>query len=132
LTGGEANTLARKFGYYADLTTNYKNFLILNATFRYDATSLFYKPSRDRSAWAYPYYGAALSFIATDAIPALKSKVLKYAKFRLNFNKNANDNIDPYGLNLVYNNSANFPYGNTVGLSVDNTLPDANLKPETV
>jgi TonB-linked SusC/RagA family outer membrane protein len=132
LTGGEANTLARKFGYYADLTTNYKNFLILNGTFRYDATSLFYKPGRDRSAWAYPYYGAALSFIATDAIPALKSKVLNYAKFRLNFNKNANDNIDPYGLNLVYNNGANFPYGNTVGLSVGNTLPDANLKPETV
>jgi TonB-linked SusC/RagA family outer membrane protein len=132
LTGGEANTLSRKFGYYADLTTNYKNWLIFNGTFRYDATSLFYKPGRDRQFWAYPYYGAALSFIATDAFPALKSKALNYAKLRLNFNKNANDNILPYGLDLVYNNGSGFPYGNTVGLTVGNTLPNKDLKPETV
>lgn len=132
LNGGEANTLARKFGYYADLTSNYKNWLILNGTFRYDNTSLFYKAGRDKKFYAYPYYGAALSFIATDAIPNLKSKVLNYAKLRVNFNKNANDNISPYGLDLSYNNGAGFPYGNTVGLSVGNTLPDANLKPETV
>jgi TonB-linked SusC/RagA family outer membrane protein len=132
LIGNEANTQARKFGYYADLTTNYKNWLILNGTFRYDATSLFYKPGRDRSSWAYPYYGAALSFIVTDAIPALKSKVLNYAKLRVNFNKNANDNISLYGLDLQYTNGGGFPYGNTVGLSVGNVLPDANLRPETV
>ena len=132
LVGGEANTLSRKFGYYADLTTNYKNWLILNGTFRYDATSLFYKPNKDRSSWAYPYYGAALSFIATDALPFLKSNVLNYAKFRVNYNKNANDNISLYGLDLAYTNGAGFPYGNNVGLSVGNTLPDANLKPETV
>lgn len=132
LIGGEGNTLARKFGYYADLTTNYKNWLIFNGTFRYDATSLFYKPGRDKALWAYPYYGAALSFIATDAIPSLKSKVLNYAKLRLNFNKNANDNIPLYGLDLAYNNGTGFPYGNTVGLTVGNTLPSADLKPETV
>jgi TonB-linked SusC/RagA family outer membrane protein len=132
LIGNEANTQSRKFGYYADLTTNYKNWLILNGTFRYDATSLFYKPGRDKATWAYPYYGAALSFIVTDAIPALKSKVLNYAKLRVNFNKNANDNIALYGLDLQYANGAGFPYGNTVGLSVGNTLPDANLRPETV
>ena len=132
LIGGEGNTLARKFGYYADLTTNYKNWLIFNGTFRYDATSLFYKPGRDKALWAYPYYGAALSFIATDAIPSLKSKVLNYAKLRLNFNKNANDNIPLYGLDLAYNNGTGFPYGNTVGLTVGNTLPSSDLKPETV
>ncbi len=132
LIGGEGNTQARKFGYYADLTTNYKNWLILNGTVRYDATSLFYKPGRDKKLWAYAYYGAALSFIATDAIPALKGNVLNYAKLRVNYNKNANDNIPLYGLDLAYNNGANFPYGNNVGLSVGNTLPDANLKPETV
>ncbi len=132
LGGGEANTLARKYGYYGDLTSNYKNWLIFNGTFRYDATSLFYKAGRDRKYWAYPYYGAALSLIATDAIPNLKSKFLNYAKLRVNFNKNANDNIAPYGLDLAYNNGANFPFGTTVGLTVGNTLPDANLKPETV
>jgi TonB-linked SusC/RagA family outer membrane protein len=132
LTGGESNTLERKLGYYADLTTNYKNWLIFNGTFRYDKTSRFYKPTRAKSFYSYPYYGAALSFIPTDAFPALKGKVLNYAKLRLNFNKNANDNVPLYGLDLVYNNGANFPYGNTVGLTVGNVLPDANLKPETV
>ena len=38
LTGFENNTMERKYGYYADLTTGYKNWLILNGTFRYDAT----------------------------------------------------------------------------------------------
>ncbi len=132
LTGGESNTMERKLGYYADLTTNYKNWLIFNGTFRYDKTSRFYKPTRAKNFYSYPYYGAALSFIPTDAFPALKGKVLNYAKLRLNYNKNANDNIPLYGLDLVYNNGANFPYGNTVGLTVGNVLPDANLKPETV
>lgn len=132
LQGGEVNTLERRVGYYADLTSNYKNWLILNASFRYDQTSRFYKPTRPKNAWSYPYYGAALSFIATDAFPNIKSSFLNYAKIRANYNKNANDNIPLYGLDLAYSNGAGFPYGNTVGLTVGNTLPDANLKPETV
>jgi hypothetical protein len=132
LSGGESNTTERRLGYYADLTTNYKNWLILNGTFRYDQTSRFYKPTRATNFYSYPYYGVALSFIATDAIPALKSNVINYMKLRANYNKNANDNIPLYGLDLVYPNGANFPFGNTVGLTVGNTLPDANLKPEVV
>jgi TonB-linked SusC/RagA family outer membrane protein len=132
LVGGEANTLNRKFGYYADLTTNYKNWLILNGTFRYDATSVFYEVGRDKKFWSYPNYGVALSFIATDAIPALKSNILNYAKLRINYNKNANDNIPLYGLKPTFPNGAGFPYGNTVGLTVGNTLPAGDLKPETV
>lgn len=132
LTGGEFTTMERRVGYYADLTSNYKNWLILNGSFRYDQTSRFYKPTRPANLWSYPYYGAAVSFIATDAIPGLKSSFLNYAKIRANYNKNANDNIPLYGLDLVYANGAGFPYGNTVGLTVGNTLPDANLKPEEV
>ena len=132
LTGFENTYLNRRVGYYADLTSNFKNWLILNGTFRYDQTSLFYKPSRPTNLWSYPYYGVALSFIPTDAFPSLKSKVLNYAKLRINYNKNANDNIDVYGLDLTYPNGSGFPFGNTVGLTVGNTLPDVNLKPESV
>ena len=139
LNGGQILTQERRLGYYADYTANYRNWLILNGSFRFDQTSKFYKPNRDASFWSYPYYGVAASFIATDAVPALKSQVLNYAKFRANYNKNANDNIPLYGLDLIYPNGANFPYGNTVGLTVGNpisqgggTLPDPNLKPETV
>ena len=134
LGGGESNTTERKFGYYADLNTNLKNmeYLNLNLTARYDATSRFFKQTRAANQYSYLYYGAALSFIVTDAFPALKSNVLNYAKLRTSYNKNGNDNIPLYCLDLAYNNGANFPYGNNVGLTVGNTLPDANLKPEFV
>ena len=57
---------------------------------------------------------------------------MNYAKLRTSYNKNGNDNIPLYGLDLSYANGANYPYGNNVGLTVGNTLPDANLKPEFV
>ena len=132
VAGSESNSLERKYGAYADLTTNYKDFLILNGTFRYDATSRFFKADRETSLYSYPYYGVALSFIATDALPSLKSKTLNYAKLRLNYNKNGNDNINLYGLDLTYPTGPNFPFGSNVGFTVGNTLPDANLKPEFV
>jgi hypothetical protein len=134
LGGGESNTTERKFGYYADLNTNLKNmdYLNLNLTARYDATSRFFKQTRAANQYSYLYYGAALSFIVTDAFPSIKSDILNYAKLRTSYNKNGNDNIPLYGLDLAYNNGANFPYGNNVGLSVGNTLPDADLKPEFV
>ena len=130
LTGGEFNSTQRKYGYYADLTTSYKNWLIVNGSVRYDATSSFFKVVRDRSLYSYLYYGAAVSFIATDAFPALKGNTLNYAKIRANYSYNGNDNIPLYGLDLTYPNGAGFPYGNTVGLTVGNTLPDAGLRPE--
>lgn len=134
LYGGEGNTTERKFGYYGDLTTNLKKmeYLSLNLTARYDATSRFFKPTRSANQYSYLYYGAALSFILTDAVPSLKGRILNYAKLRTSYNKNGNDNIPLYGLDLTYPNGNNFPYGNTVGLSVGNILPDANLKPEFV
>ncbi|GAB3887928.1 SusC/RagA family TonB-linked outer membrane protein [Spirosoma agri] len=132
LRGGQIFTQERRLGYYADYTANYKNFLILNGSFRFDQTSKFYKPDRPANYWSYPYYGAAVSFIATDAFPAIKSEFLNYFKLRANYNKNANDNIPLYGLDLIYPNGTSFPYGSTVGLTVGNTLPDPNLKPEQV
>ena len=134
LSGSEANSTERKFGYYADLNTNIKDmeWINLNVTGRYDATSRFFKPTRSTNQYSYFYYGAALSFILTDAIPSLKSNVLNYAKLRTSYNKNGNDNIPLYGLDLAFANGANFPYGSNVGLTVGNTLPDANLKPEFV
>ncbi|GAB4023649.1 SusC/RagA family TonB-linked outer membrane protein [Spirosoma koreense] len=132
LVGGEIITQERRLGYYADLSLNYRNWLILNGSFRFDQTSKFYKPERPSNYWSYPYYGAAVSFIATDAFPSIQSQFLNYLKIRANYNKNANDNIPLYGLDLTYPNGPGFPYGNTVGLTVGNTLPDPNLRPEQV
>ncbi len=132
VAGSESNSTERKYGTYADFTTSYKDYIFLNGSFRYDWTSRFFKPTRDASLYSYAYYGVGLSFVATDALPSLKSKTLNYAKIRLNYNKNGNDNLPLYGLDLTYPNGSNFPFGSTVGLTVGNTLPDANLKPEFV
>ncbi len=132
LSGSENNTMVRKYGYYADLTTDYKNFLYLNASARYDASSKFYKNGRDNNLWSYVSYGASLSFVATDAFTSLNSDVLNFAKFRIGFNKNGNDNLQPYQLDIIYPNGAGFPYGTSVGLSVGDVIPDADLKPEIV
>jgi hypothetical protein len=132
LGGGEFNSVQRKFGYYANATVGWKDMLFVDGSFRYDFTSLFYKDGRDASLYSYPYYGFDASFILTQAFPALKGDFLSYAKLRAGYNKNGNDNIPVYGLDLTYPNGPGFPYGNTVGLTVGNTLPAPDLKPEFV
>ncbi|MFM8586711.1 MAG: SusC/RagA family TonB-linked outer membrane protein [Bacteroidota bacterium] len=134
LSGSESNTTERKYGIYGDYNVSIKDldWLNLNLTGRYDATSRFYKSTRAANQYSYLYYGAALSAILTEAIPALSNDFLSYAKLRASYNKNGNDNIPLYGLDLSYSNGSNFPYGSNVGLTVGNTLPDANLKPEFV
>jgi outer membrane receptor protein involved in Fe transport len=132
LGGGESNSTERKYGYYADLTTGWRDILYLHGSFRYDATSRFYKNDRDASLYSYPYYGVDASFVLTDAFPKMQSDIFNYAKIRAGFNKNGNDNINLYGLDLTFPNGAGFPYGSTVGFTVGDVLPDANLKPEFV
>lgn len=132
LGGGEFNSRSRKYGYYADLTTGWRDVLFFHVSGRYDATSLFFKPDRPTSLYKFGYYGADISFILTDAVPGIKSNILNYAKLRAGYNKNANDNIKPYELDLNYTSGTGFPFGNTVGYSVGNVLPDADLKPEFV
>jgi TonB-linked SusC/RagA family outer membrane protein len=132
LGGGEDNVQYRKFGYYADAQVGWKDMLFLHGTARFDATSRFYKPNREANQYSYAYYGADISAIVTELIPSIKSKVLSYAKLRAGINKNGNDNITNYGLDPTFPNAGGFPYGNTVGITVGDVLPDADLKPEFV
>ncbi|HEX6914524.1 MAG TPA: SusC/RagA family TonB-linked outer membrane protein [Chitinophagaceae bacterium] len=132
LGGGEANSQYRKYGYYADLLSGWKDKVFVHGTFRYDASSKFYKPTRTASMYSFPYYGVDVSLIATEIFPEIQNKWLSYAKIRAGYNRNGNDNIPLYGLDLSYANAAGFPYGNTVGISVGDVLPDKDLKPEFV
>ena len=132
LGGGESNTLVRKYGYYANATVGWKDMLFVEGSFRYDFTSLFYTNDRPSNLFSYPYYGFDVSFILTQAFPSLKGDLLNYAKIRGGWNKNGNDNIPVFGLDLTYPNGPGFPFGNTVGLTVGNTLPSPDLKPEFV
>ena len=132
LGGGESNTTERKYGYYADLTTGWRDLVFVHGSFRYDATSRFYKNSRSSDLYSFPYYGVDVSFVVTDILPDIKSDIFNYAKLRASWNKNGNDNIPLYGLDLSYPNGPGFPFGNTVGITVGDLQPDADLKPEFV
>ncbi|WP_315822923.1 TonB-dependent receptor domain-containing protein [Paraflavitalea speifideaquila] len=132
LTGDQTYTRTRKFGFYGDLTVGINDYLFLHGAARRDGTSIFYKEGRNASAYQYWYYGADLSFILTDAVPTLKSGLLDYLKIRAGYNRNANDNISPYSLDLLYSTGAGFPYGSLGAATIDNTIPSDNLKPEFV
>jgi TonB-linked SusC/RagA family outer membrane protein len=132
LGGGESNTELRKAGNYLDATIGYKDYIFLHGIARYDFSSAFYKLGRDVSQYGYPYYGGDLSVILTEAIPSLKSDVLSYLKVRASWNRNGNDNLAPHSLEATAGNGGGFPYGTTVGLTINNTLPDPSLTPEFV
>lgn len=130
--GGESNTEERKYGYYADATMGWKDMVFVHGSVRYDATSRFYKPFRSTDQYSYVYPGGDIAAVVTEIFPSVKNNILNYAKVRLGYNRNGNDNIALYGLDLTFANAGGFPYGNTVGISVGDVLPDAGLKPEFV
>jgi TonB-linked SusC/RagA family outer membrane protein len=132
LTGSENNTTFRKYGYYADLSSDYKDYLYVNASVRYDASSKFYKTGRASDLWSYVSYGLSLSFVPTDAFPSLQSDILNFAKIRVGFNKNGNDNLSPYQLDIIYPNGIGFPFGGLFGATVGDVIPDPDLRPEVV
>jgi outer membrane receptor protein involved in Fe transport len=130
--GGESNTEERKYGYYADATVGWRDMIFVHGSARYDATSRFYKPYRSTDDYSYLYPGVDVSAVVTELFPIIKNDILNYAKLRMGYNKNGNDNIALYGLDLQFGNASGFPYGNTVGISVGDVLPDQGLKPEFV
>jgi TonB-linked SusC/RagA family outer membrane protein len=132
LGGGESNTTERKYGYYANAGVGWRDMIFVEGSFRYDFTSRFYKSDRPANLYSYPYYGFDAGFVITDLLPALKSNVMSYAKLRAGWNRNGNDNVPLYGLDPTFPNGPGFPFGNTVGLSVGDVLPDQLLKPEFV
>jgi TonB-linked SusC/RagA family outer membrane protein len=132
LGGSESNTEERKYGYYADAQVGWRDMVFVHSTVRHDASSRFYKRGRDYSQYAYTYAGVDASAVITELVPSLRNNVLGYAKLRAGYNKNGNDNIGLYGLDQTFGNAGGFPYGNVVGISVGNTLPDADLHPEFV
>lgn len=134
LGGGENSFRYRKYGYYGELQFGWKDMVFLHGVGRFDATSRFYKPNRPSNMYSYFYPGVDLSAVVTDLLPSIKGNILNYAKFRVGYNKNGNDNLGNnfYGLDPTYPNSGGFPFGNTVGITVGDILPDKDLKPEFV
>ena len=123
----------RIFGAFGDLTLDYKNWLILNATGRNDWSSTL---PQSNNSFFYP--SLALSFVFTDALD-IQNDVLSYGKIRGSW---ANVGVDTgaYLLDFTFNpdtgffqqfsQDGTFPFGGALAFNSDGTLADPNLKPE--
>jgi outer membrane receptor protein involved in Fe transport len=121
----EENTM----GVYGTASLGYKNYLYFNVQARNDWTSTLEQANRSIF-----YPSASLSFVATDAIPALQqSNLVNYLKVRLGYGTSAGY-PSPYQTRTILGTSTNVFV--TEGGSILNTnsladrLGNNNLKPE--
>ncbi len=126
VTTTEAEYLIRQIAWFGDLSVNYKGWLTLDGTFRNEQDSRLAKANR-----SFNYPSARLSFIPTDAIPALKdNKVLNYAKLYGSWSRVGNIDIDPYQINNTYAAGAGFPFSTLGGYALNTIQYSPTLKPE--
>ncbi|RIJ37004.1 SusC/RagA family TonB-linked outer membrane protein [Pontibacter oryzae] len=121
----QTDRLQRLIGWYGDITIGFRDYLFLHASGRNDQTSLL---NADNRSFFYP--GVDIAFNASDVIPALQNSVVDFLKFTGAVTKVGNVNVDPYALDLTFDTSGGFPYGNTAGFTIGSTTPDQNLQPE--
>ena len=117
----------RNFGFYGDLTIGYNDFLFLNASGRQDWTSTL---AAGNNSYFYPGFG--LSFVFTDAIPALQdNNVLTFGKLTAS-NSTVYNDLGAYRINEIYSQSSGFPFGSVNGFFLSNTAVDANITKERI
>lgn len=124
----------RTVGVFGDLVFDYKTFLSVNLKARNDWSSTLAKGSRNIF-----YPALAVSFVATEAFPSLRSDVLSSAKIRANIGE-VGKGTSAYSTNTYYGKSGaddgfgsttvNFPFDGLAGYTRDNGAGNPNLRPE--
>ena len=126
---GDYEEKRRILGAFASFDFSYKTYLFLNITGRNDWSSSL--PENSRS-YFYPSIGT--SFVFSEALN-LPKNIINYGKIRVNFASTKRD-VPPYQLITNYNITTP-SYVNAAGSTIysstlDNTLKNANLKPESI
>ncbi|MFT7195924.1 MAG: TonB-linked SusC/RagA family outer membrane protein [Marinoscillum sp.] len=118
----------RTYGFFADVTFGFRDWLYLNLAGRQDYTSTL--PANDNG---YFYPAASLSAILSEAIPSLTDGgILSFAKITLS-NATVYNDLDVYALNERFSQGRGgfpFPYGSVNGFEVAGTAVDANISKE--
>jgi TonB-linked SusC/RagA family outer membrane protein len=113
-------SILRQIAYFGEFAVNYKNYLFLNYTHRFEQASTLPKKNRN-----YNYPGASISAIVSDMIPQLKNDVVSYVKVRGSIAATARLN-SPYSTQSVFVNNLSSGGGFSYGFVNNN--PD--LEPE--
>lgn len=125
-TATEANFLDRTFGLSAKFDIAFKDYLFLTVSGRNDWVSILAPANR-----SFFYPGAQLSFVASDAIPAIKKiKSIDYLKLRGGWSKVGLVNVGPYNLLPTFEQGSGYPYNGLGGLTTGNRLVSPSLEPE--
>lgn len=132
---GNSDSKQRLERFFGRVGVSYKQWLFGEFTGSYDIDSRLANPwtevSFDDIAFFYPNF--SLSFVASDAIGAIKnSNVISYLKLRGAIGKTGNVNLSPYSLENTYNLATFFPYGTIQGFSSTGTLYQSSYNPEFV
>ena len=119
----------RTLAVFGQATIGWNKFAFLKLTGRNESDS---RLNINKNAFFYP--GADLSFLFSEAIPAIKnSSIFSYMKLRVSYAKSGNVNLSPYSLESTFSGSAGgFPYGTLPGYTTGGTVNNPLIKPEFV
>lgn len=120
-TASESYSRTRKWGVFADLVLNYKDWAYLNLSGRNDVSSTL--PADNRS---YFYPAVSASVVFSEAL-GLNKDVLNFGKVRASWAKVGND-ASPYYVNGFY--EVGSPYMGQPMMELPVRYYDENLKPE--
>jgi len=122
ITGYESYTRVRKIGFYSQANIDYRNFLNLSLTGRYDGTSVLATHKN-----FYPYGSASAGFIFSEL---LKVPAISFGKLRVSYSSVGNDNVGAYALTTPFTQAGSFPYGGNSGFLLSTALGNPNLRNE--
>jgi len=108
---------------FGSASATYGGWVTLEGTVRNDISSTLPKGNN-----SYVYPSGNLSFVLTEAIPALRSNTLSFAKIRGSVARVGTD-ADPYSLRTTYTGSSQ-KFAGLPLFALGNTIANANLKPE--
>ncbi|GGG76338.1 SusC/RagA family TonB-linked outer membrane protein [Parapedobacter pyrenivorans] len=115
----ESHYLQRKVGFYSQANIEFRRFLNLSLTGRYDGSSVLNVGNR-----YYPYGSMSSSFVFSELLDV---PAITFGKLRASYSIVGNDNIGPYSLQTPFQIAGNFPFNNRSGFLMGNTLGNNSL-----
>ncbi|QEC76131.1 SusC/RagA family TonB-linked outer membrane protein [Mucilaginibacter ginsenosidivorax] len=127
----ESHALVRRIGFYLQTNIDYKKFLVLSLTGRYDGSSVLSTTHN-----FYPYGSAAASFIFSEFFSKDFQDVMNLGKFRVSYATVGSSNVGAYSLTTPYYSQTirniTFPYQGQSGFLLSSTLGNPFLKNERI